>query len=163
MQIKNLMFPLLLLLFLCALTIGLVREYLPFRRRTASAEGRVLRVRWERGRRGSRVAFPDIEFLDSRGQRIEFHSRIGASWNPRPAGSSVQVFYDPEDPTNAEIKPTRGMVLFLVGVISVLIVWFELLEYLTVFGKWDLLRAIDGHREAKSAVAGLLDRLRPAT
>jgi hypothetical protein len=76
---------------------------------------------------------PDTEFLDSRGQRIEFHCRIGASWNPWPAESSVQVFYDPEDPTNAEIKPTRGMVLFVVGVISVLIVWFGLLEYLTVF------------------------------
>src|SRR5262249_55341070 len=114
MQIKNLVFPLLLLPFLCALTIALVREYPRYRKRTAGAEGRVLRVRWERaGSRGSRAALPDVEFLDSRGQRFEFHSRIGAGWNPWPPGSGVQVFYDPEDPTNAEIKPTRVMVLIV--------------------------------------------------
>ena len=76
------------------------------------------------GGKGGRVAVPEIEFLDSRGQRIEFQSHLGSSWNTWPAGSSVQVFYDPDDPTNAEIKPTRGMVLFVVGVLSVLIVGF---------------------------------------
>jgi Protein of unknown function (DUF3592) len=67
---------------------------------------------------------PEIEFLDSGGQRIEFHSCIVASWNPWPAGSSVQVFYAPQDPTNAELKATRGVVLFVIGVFSVRIVGF---------------------------------------
>lgn len=53
-----------------------------------------------------------------------------------PRGVVFRVFYDPEAPTNAEIKATRGMVLFVVGCISVLIVGFGLLEYLTVFEKW---------------------------
>jgi hypothetical protein len=127
--------PVLFLLFLGFLTIHLVREYQRSRMRTASAEGKVLRVRWEWGGRGGPVAMPEIECLDSRGQRIEFHSGFGASWNPWPAGSSVQVFYDPEDPTNAEIKPTRGLVLLGVGVLSVLIVGFGLLAFLTAFGK----------------------------
>jgi Protein of unknown function (DUF3592) len=127
-EIKNLIF-ILVLSFLGFVTFHLVREYQRSRRRTARAEGRVLRVRWERGGKGGRVAMPEIEFLDSRGQRMEFRSRIGASWNPWPAGSSVQVFYDPEDPTNAAIKPTLGMVLLLVGVFSGLIVGFGLLAF----------------------------------
>jgi hypothetical protein len=55
---------------------------------------------------------PEIEFLDSGGQRIEFHSCIVASWNPWPAGSSVQVFYAPQDPTNAETQghPRSGAI-----------------------------------------------------
>ena len=71
--------------------------------------------------------------MDSRGQRIEFHSRIGASWNPWPTGSTVQVFYEPEDPTNAEIKPTCEMILFMVG-IGAVILGFGLYALLKVLG-----------------------------
>jgi Protein of unknown function (DUF3592) len=124
---RNLIF-ILVLLFWGYLMILLVREYQRSRRRTASAEGKVLRVRWEWRRRGW-VAMPDIEFLDSHGQRIEFRSRTGASWNPWPEGSSVRVFYDPEDPTNAAIKPTLGMVLLSVVVFSGLIVVFWMLAF----------------------------------
>jgi hypothetical protein len=44
-EIKNLVMPLLLLPFLCALTIGLVREYQRSRRRTAS-DTTLLRCHW---------------------------------------------------------------------------------------------------------------------
>jgi hypothetical protein len=71
--------------------------------------------------------------VDSRGQRVEFHSRIGSSWNPWPAGSTVQVFYDPEDSPNAEIKPTYGMILFMVG-IGAVILGFGLYALLKVLG-----------------------------
>jgi hypothetical protein len=123
-EIKNLLIPVLFVLSLGFLTIGFVRGYRRSRRRTARAEGKVLGVRWESGGKGGKVAVPEIEFPDSRGQRIKFQSRLRSSWNPWPAGSRVQVFYDPEHPTNAEIKPTRGMVLFVVGFLSVLIVGF---------------------------------------
>jgi len=112
LEIKNLLIPALLLI--CA--IALFRQYRRSRRRTATAPGKVLRVRFGRLRLGTNVPRPEIEFVDSRGQRIEFHSRIGASWNPWPAGSTVQVFYDPQDPTNAEVKPTCGMILLMVGI-----------------------------------------------
>jgi hypothetical protein len=131
-EIKNLLIPVLFGLSLGFLTIGFVREYRRSRRRTARAEGKVLGVRWESGGKGGKVAVPEIEFPDSRGQRIKFQSRLRSSWNPWPAGSRVQVFYDPEHPTNAEIKPTRGMVLFVVGLLSVLIVGFGHLTFSTV-------------------------------
>jgi hypothetical protein len=92
--------------------IVLFRNYLRSRRRTATAQGTVLAVRF--GRQPTKVQRPEIEFVDSRGQKFKFHSLIGASWNPWPAGSTVQVFYDPKDPTNAEIKPTAGMIVFVV-------------------------------------------------
>jgi len=101
--------------------IAFFRGYLRSRRRTAAAQGKVLRVRFGRLHLGTNVPRPEIEFVDSRGQRIEFHSQQGASWNPWPAGSTVQVYYDPEDPTNAEIKTTLGVILFSVGVGSVVI------------------------------------------
>src|SRR5262249_38168373 len=105
-DIEKLLIPLLILGFLI---IPLLQEYQRSRRRTATAQGKVLRVRFGRLHLGTNVPKPEIEFVDSRGQRVEFHSRIGSSWNPWPAGSTVQLFYDPEDPTNAEIKPTFGM------------------------------------------------------
>src|SRR5215471_8940707 len=107
-DIKNLFIP---VLFLGFLTIPLCREYLRSRRRSATAQGKVLRVRFGRLHLGVNVPRPEIEFVDSRGQRVEFHSRNGASSNPWPAGSIVRVRYDPEDPTNAEIQPTVGAIL----------------------------------------------------
>jgi hypothetical protein len=126
-EIKNLLIPVLLLGFLI---ICFFREYQRSRRRTATAQGKVLRVRFGRLHLGTNVPRPEIEFVDSRGQRFEFHSRNGGSWNPWPAGSTVRVFYDPEDPTNAEIKPTGGMILFLIGVVSV-ILGFGLFAFLS--------------------------------
>jgi hypothetical protein len=117
LEIKNLLIPALFLVW----AIVVFRQYQRSRRRTAAAQGKVLRVRFGRLHLGTNVPRPEIEFVDSRGQRVEFHSRIGASWNPWPAGSTVQVFYDPEDPTNAEVKPTRGMVLFMVGIGAVIL------------------------------------------
>jgi hypothetical protein len=111
-DIKKLLIPALVLGYL---TIYCLREYRRSRRRTAIAQGKVLRVRFGRLHLGTNVPRPEIEFVDSRGQRVGFHSRIGTSSNPWPRGSTVQVFYDPEDPTNAEIKPTRTIVLYFVG------------------------------------------------
>ena len=130
-EITKLLIP---ILFLCFLTINLFKQYERSRRRTATAQGRVLRVRLGRLHLGTNVPRPEIEFVDSRGQRVEFHSRLGASWNPFPEGSTVQVFYDPEDPTNAEIEPTGGMILFMVGVGSVVILGFGLVAFLIIFG-----------------------------
>lgn len=129
LEIKNL---LILALFLVS-AIVLFRQYQRFRRRTATAQGKVLRVRFGRLHLGTNVPRPEIEFVDSRGQRVEFHSRIGASWNPWPAGSTVQVFYDPEDPLNAEIEPTCGMILFVVA-IGAVIFGFGLYALLKVLG-----------------------------
>jgi hypothetical protein len=123
-DIKKFLIPALVLGFL---TVHFLREYRRSRRRTASARGKVLRVRFGRLRLGTNVPRPEIEFVDSRGQRVEFHSRNGASWNPWPAGSSVQVFYDPEDPTNAEIKPARPIVLLFVGIGLFFVLVFGLL------------------------------------
>src|SRR5262249_31609017 len=111
-----------LFLAICALVAAtpLFEEYRRSRKRTATAQGKVLRLRFG-GLLGTNVRRPEIEFVDSRGQRFEFHSSMGASWNPWPEGSSVQVFYDPEDPTNAEIKPSGGLILFGVGVGSAIL------------------------------------------
>jgi hypothetical protein len=132
-QIENVLFA---LPFLAVLTVGLVRllrEYLRFRRRTANAQGKVLRVRFGPLHLGTNVPRPEIEFVDLRGQRVKFHSRIGASWNPWPKGSSVQVSYDPEDPTNAEIKLTLGLILFGVALWIVFIFGCGLLAFKALF------------------------------
>jgi hypothetical protein len=130
-EVKNLLIP---VLFLGLFAIKLFREYRRSRRRTAFARGEVLRVRFGRLHLGMNVPKPEIEFVDCRGQRVEFHSRSGASWNPWPAGSIVRVFYDPEDPTNAEIEPTAGMSFFTVFVWSGLILGFGVISFSKGFG-----------------------------
>ena len=97
--------------------VGVVDEYRCSRKRTATAQGKVLRVRFGRMHLGTNVRRPEIEFFDSRGQRHEFHSRQGGSPNPWPVGSTVEVFYDPDDPSNAEIAITLETTLFF-GVIG---------------------------------------------
>ena len=85
----------------------LVREYKRAQKRTATATGLVLCVRLGKLHWGANVPTPEVEFKDSRGQKFVFHSSSGASWNPWPAGSSVDVFYDPNDPANAELLSAR--------------------------------------------------------
>jgi hypothetical protein len=91
-------------------------------------------VRFGRLHLGTNVRRPEVEFVDCRGQRVAFHSRSGASWNPWPEGSIVRVFYDPEDPTNAEIEPTAGMSFFRVVVLSAFILGFVLIAFSKIFG-----------------------------
>ncbi|HLH98703.1 MAG TPA: DUF3592 domain-containing protein [Xanthobacteraceae bacterium] len=117
------------LVFFLFLAILFFREYRRSKKRIAFARGRVLRVRI--GNRGVRE--PEVEFWDLRGQRVEFIGG-GASWNTWPEGSTVQVFYDPENPTNASIEPTAGMSFFwvILGLAGVL--FFGLIAYSTIFG-----------------------------
>jgi len=131
LEIKYLLIPALFFVFWAFVSF---RQYQAFKRRTATAQGKVLRVRFGRLHLGTNVPKPEIEFVDSHGRRVEFHSSNGASWNPWPVGSTVQVFYDPEDPTNAEIKPTRGMTLFMVGFGSLLILGSGLVALLRALG-----------------------------
>jgi hypothetical protein len=112
-----------ILCILVAFVWGVVffHQYQHAKKRTATAQGTVLRVRYGPIRLGVNVKRPEIEFVDSRGQRHEFHCRKGASWNPWPAGSTVEVFYDPDDPSNAEIKSTIEMKVFTVVVGGVML------------------------------------------
>jgi hypothetical protein len=130
-EIQKLLIPALFLVFL---SIKRAREYRRSKRRTAFARGKVLRVRFQRPHLGVNVPRPEVEFWDLRGQRVEFHSGTGASWNPWPEGSTVRVFYEPEDPTNAEIEPTAGMSFFKVVAGLALILGFGLFAFSAVFG-----------------------------
>jgi hypothetical protein len=64
-EIKNLLIP---VLFLGYLTFTLFRQYQRSRKRTATAQGKVLRVRFGRLHLGTNVPRPEIEFVDLRGQ-----------------------------------------------------------------------------------------------
>jgi hypothetical protein len=90
------------------------------KKRTATATGKVLSVRFGKLHWGTNVPKPEIEFFDAHGQRFEFHASSGASWNPWPVGSNVEVFYDPNDPDNADIEPTQGM---YAGIVIVLVIF----------------------------------------
>ena len=115
------MFPdfqdLIALIFLGVLLYSLVRA--PFdiirerkraKKRTATASGTVLRTSVGKLQWGVNVPKPHVEFADAHGKTFEFHSRVGASWNPWPVGSRVVVGYDPDDPTNAELQDIWGAI-----------------------------------------------------
>ena len=95
------------------------RAYKCGQTRTTSATGIVRDVRLGKLHWGTNVPKPVVEFIDGNGQTHEFHSSMGASWNPWPVGSRVEVFYNPEDPKNAEIQATRGMIVFGIVVFTV--------------------------------------------
>jgi hypothetical protein len=72
---------------------GVVVDERSYRRRAKAKDGTVQRVRR-----------PVITYQTADGREITFTSRIRAAGTPR-AGTLVQVFHDPDDPTLACIAP----------------------------------------------------------
>jgi Protein of unknown function (DUF3592) len=128
-DLRNLLIP---ALALGSLAIALFWGYWRSRKRTATAQGTVLRVKFGWNQRVN-VPRPIVEFEDLHGQRFEFESGNGASWNPWPEGSSVRVRYDPADPTNAEIELTAGFVVpvAILGAVALFIVGLVVFEIFT--------------------------------
>ena len=79
-----------------------IRRIVRARRRTARTAGRVVRVTMRRT--WPNTPSPDVQFLDSVGDRREFSSSAGTSWDQWPVGAQVDVSFDPKDPSNAELS-----------------------------------------------------------
>ena len=125
------MFSLIFALGAILAIVQIIRNASRSRRRTAIANGVVLR----HAMRGwnPRVPCPDVEFIDKNGIRHEFQSGNGASWDEWPVGSRVEVSYDPNDPSNAELSSgeTRGLMLVMlvmVGAVAAIIACIALIS-----------------------------------
>jgi len=95
----NLLFPLAMIF---GIALAIVRGNIRARKRTAYAKGVVVRIRMRR--MYTKVPLPDVAFLDQKGVRREFSPSVGASPNPWPVGSKVEVRYDPNNPANADLS-----------------------------------------------------------
>ena len=95
-----------------------VRELLRLRRRTASAEGRIVGLR--RSGLLSTVWKPEVRFVDHRSRERQFQSRVGASDTSWTVGSTVEVGYDPDDSGNNEVELQREWLTAIIAVVIAL-------------------------------------------
>src|SRR3954469_3415152 len=86
-----------------------------FGRTAARATGTVVGVRWRGGDTPSAV--PVVRFTLPDGRAIEAQSGYGARTAP-PEGSTVDVLYDPNDPTRFELPGARATGAFLAVVLA---------------------------------------------
>lgn len=93
------------------------------RKRTENAIGMVVNVSWGWG---SEFPRPHVEFVDRDGIRREFRSKAGATWDPWPDGTQVEVSYDPNDPADAELALSEMW--------HILVIMFIVLGILLAFG-----------------------------
>ena len=59
------------------------------------------------GFRNTTTYYPIIAFQDASGQNFQVDSAEGAIWKAYKIGETLEIFYDPRNPTNAEIKNNR--------------------------------------------------------
>jgi len=100
-------------IYIAYAVVQVIQGYRLYKKRTATTTGRALAVRFGKLHMGTNVPKTEIAFFDSLGRRYVFHSSVGASWISWP--DQVEVWYDPGDPTNAEIKIPESVIFFLVA------------------------------------------------
>ncbi|MDO1451473.1 DUF3592 domain-containing protein [Rhodocytophaga aerolata] len=93
------------------------------------ASGRVIEVRKDRSSKGGRTFYPIVEFIDQQGKSIRFNSSFSSSPPAYEVGELVEVYYDYNNPYQAEIKgffpqwlavlisSTMGLIFSTIGIV----------------------------------------------
>lgn len=117
-----------------ALIIGGVvwgaRRYV-FSQRSQHAQDTIVEQREKKGAKFSIFYYPVVEFRAKSGEKVKFLGGAGNSGGPQiPTGSTVDVMYDPADPSQAQIKSfvqywlgpvgmtAMGLMVMLTGIFS---------------------------------------------
>jgi len=76
-----------------------------FLQRSLHAQGTVVEQREKKGTKFTTYYYPVVEFRTENGEKVQFVGGAGNSGGPQiPTGSTVDVIYDPTDPSEAPIK-----------------------------------------------------------
>ncbi|MDX1379382.1 MAG: DUF3592 domain-containing protein [Anaerolineales bacterium] len=106
-----------------------IRE-LQFLSRAETVSGRVKTFQLSDNVDGGMTYCPLIEFTTDRGETVVFNTLVCSNPAPYEPGEEVTIFYDPLDPTNAQVdefwsKYTGPFAIGVSGLVILLVAWIQ--------------------------------------